>query len=242
MAIRDYSRLSMRTILLSLLCSLLLSGCGGGQDTPKKPQDSILVVSEEFVKTYGDAPFFPTVTAKNDGDLSYNSNDTAVATVTSDGLVTLQGAGSATITVTEAESTHFLSQSSSITLTAARGAGAPLSIVPAISKSYGNGAFTPAVTGGNGGSLSYSSDDTDVATVLSNGLITLQGTGNTMITVTEDEITDFLGQSAIITLTFTKPPQIEHIVSTDSAFAALRANGSVMTWGGSGGDSSGVAS
>ncbi|MCL2317115.1 MAG: Ig-like domain-containing protein, partial [Actinomycetia bacterium] len=50
-------------------------------------------------KTVGDAPFTNTLVYDGSGDLTFTSSDTTVATVGTDGLVTITGAGDTTITV-----------------------------------------------------------------------------------------------------------------------------------------------
>lgn len=71
-------------------------------------------------KTYGDANFTKTYSSKtNDGAaVGYSSNNTSVATVNSStGEVTIQGAGTAVITVTKAQSANYTSASATYTLT-----------------------------------------------------------------------------------------------------------------------------
>ncbi|MEH6824550.1 MAG: Ig-like domain-containing protein [Motiliproteus sp.] len=198
--------------------------------TVAKGAGTLLSAAAAISKSYGDAPFTP-FSGGNGGVISYSSDNPSVASVDSNGLVTIAGVGSATITVIEAVSANFLGQSVSTTVTVAKGAGTPLSIETAISKNYGDAPFTPTVTGGNGGALSYSSDNSGVATVGSRGLVILQDDGSALITVIEAESGNFLGQIVNIALTVDKPPQIEHVFSSDYAFAALRADGSVVTWG-----------
>ncbi len=72
-------------------------------------------------KTYGDEPFTVTATGAAEGStVSYTSDKTSVATVDSDGHVTIVGAGHATITATAAETKDYVSANAAYTLTVAR--------------------------------------------------------------------------------------------------------------------------
>ena len=55
----------------------------------------------------GDAAFTNELTKVGDGSVSYASDNTAVATVATDGKVTIKGAGTATITATVADSDTY---------------------------------------------------------------------------------------------------------------------------------------
>lgn len=61
----------------------------------------------EVSKTYGDAPFTNELIHVGDGIISYSSSNDQVATVDADGLVTITGSGTATITATVADGTNY---------------------------------------------------------------------------------------------------------------------------------------
>lgn len=68
-------------------------------------------------KTYGDATFTNnTLSRTGNGSISYQSNNTTVATVNSSGQVTIKADGSATITATMAASTNYTGATASYTL------------------------------------------------------------------------------------------------------------------------------
>ena len=69
---------------------------------------TITVGVTSYVKKYGDDSFSLGVTDSNpDAEATYTSDNGSVATVSDDGTVTIQGGGSATITVSLAESTNY---------------------------------------------------------------------------------------------------------------------------------------
>ena len=89
--------------------------------TDKLPQPDFKFGDGLISKTYGDEPFTVAATGAAEGStVSYTSDKTGVATVDSDGHVTIVGAGEATITATAAETADYVSASASYTLTVAR--------------------------------------------------------------------------------------------------------------------------
>ena len=86
--------------------------------TPVAPSFGAFVVS---AKTFGDVPFALTPpTSSSGGAFSYTSSDTSIATVNSAGQVTIVGAGSTTITATQAASTQYALRSTTSLLTVAK--------------------------------------------------------------------------------------------------------------------------
>ena len=89
--------------------------------TDKLPQPDFKFGDGLISKTYGDEPFTVAATGAAEGStVSYTSDKTSVATVDSDGHVTIMGAGEATITATVAETADYVSASASYSLTVAR--------------------------------------------------------------------------------------------------------------------------
>ena len=84
-------------------------------------QSNFQFASGLISKTYGDDSFTVAATGAAEGStVSYTSDKTSVATVDSDGHVTIVGAGEATITATAAETKDYASASASYTLTVAQ--------------------------------------------------------------------------------------------------------------------------
>ncbi len=70
-------------------------------------------------KTYGDLPFTPSYSSNSNGNISWSSSATSVAS-TSGNYVSVVGAGTATITLQQAESDNYLSASVTATLTVSK--------------------------------------------------------------------------------------------------------------------------
>ncbi|TVU59219.1 hypothetical protein FQP88_20325 [Vibrio atlanticus] len=160
---------------------------------------TVLNAGANMTKKFGDAAFTQAATGGNGGTVTYGSSDSAVATVDNNGKVTIVGLGSAVITATEATSTNFAGQTATYTVTVTQaGSGSAgytaLDAGADMSRDI-NERFTQAATGGNGGAVTYGSDNTAVATVDNNGKVTIVGPGSAVITATEAASTNFAAQS-----------------------------------------------
>lgn len=67
-------------------------------------------------------------------------------------------------------------------------------------KDLGDPAFNLGASASGGGKLTYSSSNTDVATVSSNGLVTLKGAGNAIITITAAETSEYASATKQVTV------------------------------------------
>ena len=119
--------------------------------------------------------------------VSYESSDTDVAEVASDGTITLVGAGETTITASSLEQTisavTYCADNASYTLTVNASTAAGLAYGTAtMEKNVGDANFTNTLTNTNSLSVTYSSSDEDVATVASDGTVTIKAAGTTTIT------------------------------------------------------------
>ena len=90
-----------------------------------RPIAQTLTFAETAVtKTYGDSPFVNALDhSAGDGQITYTSSDPAVATVGTDGTVTIRGAGEARITATAGATQNYFETSASFDLTVAKAAG-----------------------------------------------------------------------------------------------------------------------
>ena len=137
-------------------------------------------------KNFGDAAFNLTApTSNSNGAFTYTSSNTAVATVTSGGTVTIVGVGSTTITATQAASTNYSGGS----VTASLVVSASLSNFSVPAKTYGDASFnlTNPETTDNTVGFTFASSNTAVATLSGDGgrTVTIVGAGSTVITATQ---------------------------------------------------------
>ncbi|MCD8125004.1 MAG: leucine-rich repeat protein [Lachnospiraceae bacterium] len=166
-----------------------------------------------YSKTYGAGTFaLDAKRVTGDGALSYASSNTSVATVSSAGVVTIAGAGSAVITVTAEETDNYSKAELSVTITVAK-ASQTVSGTASYSKTYGNAAFTLDAKTSGDGTLSYASSNTSVATVSSAGVVTIKGAGSATITVKAGASTNY-NESAAKTISITVAKASQTVTAT----------------------------
>ena len=98
----------------------------------------------DVTKTYGDSPFVNALThSVGDGQITYTSSDPAVATVGTDGTVTIRGAGEARITATAAATQNYVETATSFDLTVAKATGTVKNRNYSLGYLYGDDIPTP---------------------------------------------------------------------------------------------------
>jgi uncharacterized protein YjbI with pentapeptide repeats len=149
-------------------------------------------------KNFGDAAFSLTApTSDSSGAFTYDSSNTAVATVTSGGTVTIVGAGSTTITATQDASGNYTTGSVTASLVVSPIAPS-IGALTAPAKNFGDASFNlTAPTSNSDGAFSYTSSVPGVATVTSGGTVTIVGAGTTTITATQDASGNYTGGSSV---------------------------------------------
>lgn len=110
-----------------------------------RPIAQTLAFAETAVtKTYGDSPFANAlVHSAGDGQITYTSSDPAVATVGTDGTVTIRGAGEARITATAGATQNYVETAASFDLTVAKATGTVRNRNYSLGYLYGDDIPTP---------------------------------------------------------------------------------------------------
>lgn len=159
--------------------------------------------AETYSATLGSADnTYPTLTNPNSLTVSYSSSDTSVATIDSDGNITLVAAGSTTIIAqTEADDT-FAAGSAAYTLKVVKQT-VTLSWSESTFKAIleEENTFPTLTTDPEGLSVSYTSSNESVATISSDGNITLVAVGSTTISAIFDGTDIYKAASAAYSLT-----------------------------------------
>ena len=176
---------------------------------PEKKAGNIAFATTEIEKTIGDSTFINPLTKEGDGVVTYTSSDIKVAIVDgATGTVVLTGnAGSTTITATVADSATYAyaTKTASYTLTVKKLAGTISFARSTLEISVNEASFTNALTKTGDGTVTYTSSDTNVATVhAESGEVTIKGlAGNTTITATVADSDKYTYSTKTATYTLT---------------------------------------
>ena len=163
-----------------------------GGDEPTIPVTGVSLDKNELTLTVGQTEkLTATVEPSNatNKNVSWSSSDTAVATVASDGTVTAVGAGTATITVTTEDGGK--TATCAVTVNAATvpvtGVSLNKSELALIVGQTEKLVATVQPSDATNKNVSWSSSNTAVATVASDGTVTAVGAGTATITVTTED-------------------------------------------------------
>lgn len=171
------------------------------------------------IVTEGDAPFNLGVTAQDNAKLTYSSDNEGVASVDASGNVTINGVGTATITVKSEGTATYKTGTKKITITV--NAKPQPKQDPTVTIACGNktvtegdGVFALGASVSNGAALSYQSSDPSVAAVDAGGNVTVYKAGIVQITVTAAEMEGWNSASSSVTVTV-NPKQPEPVQPTE---------------------------
>ena len=139
-----------------------------------------------FYQTYGDTFTAPTATCSvNSLTITYTSSNSNVAEVNSStGSVSIKGAGQATITASTEATTEYKAASASYTIYVGKANVSLYYSSSSATATIGEEWTAPTLSNPQNVSVTYSSSDTDIATIASDGAVTLVAAGTTTIKAT----------------------------------------------------------
>jgi len=197
-------------LLISLLISLFLVACGSdGSSSPEiktnipaTPVTSVtLSVDEATIIIGDDLTLYATVTPSSatNTNVTWTSNNTKVVSINSNGVATANSAGNATITVTTSDGGFIDQVSIAVTEQTIFVTGVTLSVDEATIIIGNNLTLVATVTPNDATTtnVTWTSNDTDVVSVNSNGVVTANSAGNAIVTVTTSD-GGFSDQATII--------------------------------------------
>ena len=193
-----------------------ISGTGAGNYSLSQPtgltvniakaSQTILGVATTLTKTFGDAAYSLGASVASGETLSYSSDNSAVATVNSAGLVTIIGAGSANISVSQAGNDNYNAASSATQALTVNKANQTITFGALATKLTTDAAFALNATASSGSTVTFTSSNTGVATVLGN-TVTIVGAGTTAITASAAASGNYNAASDVTqNLTVNSPP------------------------------------
>ena len=163
------------------------------------PQLSVSAVAD---KNYGDEAFKLETDNKGDGQKTFTSDNEAVATVDENGVVTIVGAGKATLTVTLAESVNYTADEKTVTITVKKVDHKLTVDKIAYEVTYGDSEFKIAASAEDSETaINFVSDNEDAAKVSADGTVTIGNVGTAKITVSMDESNNYLAVAKDVTVT-----------------------------------------
>ncbi|MCG5644945.1 gliding motility-associated C-terminal domain-containing protein [Flavobacteriaceae bacterium LSUCC0859] len=166
--------------------------------------DATIVDFTDITKTFGDADFPLTGTSSSTGAITYTVSDTTVATV-SGNTVTIVGAGTTSITLTQASDATYNSATATITLTVNK--ATPSYTVTDVTKTYDDPAFnidSSMLVSSSTGTLTFTVSDTTVATLTGTNTLNIQGAGSTVITAVQSATDNYTTGTTSFTLSVDK--------------------------------------
>ena len=149
-----------------------------------------------IIKAYGNSSFrlvpSSTNTDTSGGNVfSFFSRNNAVVSLLDASLLRINGIGTTTIDITQAASENFTDASGSVVITVNKGASgfSGSTFIVATNKTYGDAAFPVSniPSSSSNGTITYSSNDTSIATIDNSGIITPLGFGIVNFTATQAE-------------------------------------------------------
>ena len=149
-------------------------------------------------KIFNDTDFSISASSSSGGAIAYLIADSSVATI-SGTTVSIIGAGSTIISVSQSATTNYNSSTATATLTVSKDSPT-LSGLSNMTKNYGDSDFSLSASSSSTGAITYSSSDNSVATI-SGTTVTIVGAGSAIITVLQ--VADNNYNSATLTASLT---------------------------------------
>lgn len=170
-----------------------------------KNKQTVHIDFPNVIMTCGDNNKYVEAHADGGGDLSYQvtSGSDVISINYTTGKITAIKPGTATVEVTAAETNTHKKGTASATVTVNKIPASIKYATTTINKTYGDANFTNAITNSADGSVSYSSSNTNVATVASNGQVTIKGAGTATITATASDSSFYTYTGSNKTATYT---------------------------------------
>ena len=158
-------------------------------------------------RTFGDASFSLGATAPSGLTVSYSSSNPLVATV-SGNTVTIVGAGTTTITASQAGNAGYLPATPVDQVLTVNKAGQAITFGSIATKTFGDAAFNPGATANSALPVSYLSSNPSVATI-AGSTVTIVGAGSSTIMASQSGNGNYLAATSVPqTLTVNKASQV----------------------------------
>ncbi len=181
----------------------------------------VLTATADLSSTFGEnGPTIAKPTSESRGAISFASSNAAVATVNATtGQVTVVGAGTSTITITQAATDDYVSATQTLTFTVKQ-AVPSLGKLTTESKKFGDAEFSiEKPTSPSTGTFAFTSSDSKVVKISEAGKATVEGAGKTTITATQAAAGNYAANSVTAEVTIAKgTPELSNVSLTGLVF------------------------
>ena len=147
-------------------------------------------------KTFGDPSFDLEATSSANLEVSYTSSNTSVATILGK-TVTIVGSGSCTITATQAGDANYAAADNVNQILTVSKKSQTITFETLPNKTYGDNAFTLSATSVSGLEITFTSQNSDIATIIGN-TVTIVGAGTTAITASQAGDADYAAATDVV--------------------------------------------
>lgn len=156
---------------------------GGSSSTLVSP--GLVWSASSFEATIGASNDFPVLTNTYELSISYSSSDTSVATIDTDGTITLVAAGTTSIMATSEATSTYSAGGASYALTVIKGSDGIAWSASNCTVNINDSSYNlPILSNPGSQTVIYSSSNENVATISSSGDVTILAEGSTTITAT----------------------------------------------------------
>lgn len=157
-----------------------------------------------YSKLPGAAPFLLNAKTSSGGKLTYSSSNTAVATVSNDGKVTLTGKiGTAKVTITSVATASYNEKTATVTVSVAKRTPV-ITTTTNIKKHDKNSPFTINYKTTGDGKVAFKSSSPTIASISTTGRVTIRKAGTVKFTVSTAETETYKAASKVITCTISR--------------------------------------
>jgi hypothetical protein len=173
-----------------------------------------------FLSISSSVSLVPLITKNSPAPVSYSSSDESVVSVSSTGVLTVNGAGSATITITQPATSNcvYTAATPVVRVVDIVNVITILSNFGAITKNVNDAPFTlTAPTSNRNGLISYDSSNMSVATI-SGSTVTIVGAGYSTITARQEATAVYTSATIVSTLTVNSINRILDVKRRGSTF------------------------
>lgn len=174
-------------------------------------EEQQIICPSSYTKSVGDPSFNINAKATGQGRITYESDNPNVATVTSDGSVNILNAGTAIITIRAAKTGTSLPAEKKVTITVTKKQATITGLNSSYTFTYGDGNYQLPIKA-SGGTIHFTSSNTNVAKVSSSGNLQFTGAGKAVIHVALTPTVNYKGTSQdVIVTVLPKPLTISNV-------------------------------